>query len=27
LLSIDFAPFEQAKSQLYLYAYEIFNSL
>ena len=27
LLSIDFAPIEQAKSQLYLFAYEIFNSL
>jgi hypothetical protein len=27
LLSIDFAPFEQAKSQLHLSAYEIFNSL
>ena len=27
LLSIDFAPIEQAKSQLYLSAYEIFNSL
>ena len=27
LLSIDFAPFEQAKSQMHLHAYEISNSL
>ena len=27
LLSIDFSPSEQAKSQMHQHAYEIFNSL